>query len=940
MVRGFLTGALALLAISASQAIAAEQIPNTVRLQTNDIKVAADGSSVQTVHSEIRAENDAGAMRLNQIHLDFDSARQDVTIVDAYTLKADGSKIPIDTSAVFVRPAQDNDNDGAITDKRVKVIVFPQIAAGDTAVYTVTYTNRAAVFPGVYTYGAVFQTAAPIEEERDTITAPKSMGLRTETHDVRFSQEDRGADIVYHWNYSAKTATAAAQTGISPLDRSPRYFVSNLKDYAELGRAYGALSDPKVTVTPKVAELAEKLTAGVSDKREQARKLYEWVNSYIRYIAIELGDGTMVPHDVDAILTYGYGDCKDHDLLMRSLLKAKGIATQSVLLNSGNAYTLTEVPTFVQLDHVITYVPELNLMLDSSALATPFGVLPYQEYGKPAIYVDAAGAKLGTMPLLQPGVASESTKTDMHLSASGVLTGKTAATGTGPSQILMRVLGIAMQAVSPEKVASEALQARGYGGATGTLHASSPLVRGPSYTISGEFTIPGWQEWLTGTKVSFMPLGLRILGVTGDGPMGSIAGLASGDFSPVPCFSVHQSEDFSLEIPAGTRFASVPSDVKVANENIVFTSHWTVSGQTVSVHRDFRSTIDQPLCTGATRLSAAKALLLIATSYVMPIRIVPANANPALVSENTKRPLIGPLPFGDLIDKRGIDNVTAVAKLEQSGKTIDLADAATATRHTDAAGATYDDHLAQGVDLLNASQLLKSVTRLSEAAHLRPQGMSEPSAAGAKANSRRNETRLALVDLDKALKAKPDDVNLRQQHADLSVQVKDFDAAAADYKYIVAAHPNDPAVLVKRADIRYRADKYDEAAIDYRRSLRLGADAEEVRPGLCNAEARADEMFALAVHHCSEELAHNAGAVDLLESRGLALFRLGKFVDAQKNFDLAAKARPGDARYVYERGVAQLKAGDAAGRKDIEAATKLMPTVAHMVPSELRLTAK
>lgn len=98
-------GAVALcIAFSASNVQAADDvIPITVTLETNDIVVAADGSSVETVHAELRAENDAGAIKLGQVPLEFNSARQDLQITEAYTLKPDGTKIPIDTSAVYVR---------------------------------------------------------------------------------------------------------------------------------------------------------------------------------------------------------------------------------------------------------------------------------------------------------------------------------------------------------------------------------------------------------------------------------------------------------------------------------------------------------------------------------------------------------------------------------------------------------------------------------------------------------------------------------------------------------------------------------------------------------------------------------------------------------------------------------------------------------------------
>jgi transglutaminase-like putative cysteine protease len=57
-------------------------------------------------------------------------------------------------------------------------------------------------------------------------------------------------------------------------------------------------------------------------------------------VAVWLGNGGYVPHDAATILENGYGDCKDHVALLGALLKAKGIASEPVLINSGNRYTI------------------------------------------------------------------------------------------------------------------------------------------------------------------------------------------------------------------------------------------------------------------------------------------------------------------------------------------------------------------------------------------------------------------------------------------------------------------------------------------------------------------------------------------------------------------------------------------------------------------------
>ena len=80
------------------------------------------------------------------------------------------------------------------------------------------------------------------------------------------------------------------------------------------------------------------------------------------------------------------GDCKDHTTLLQALLAVKGIASTPVLINSGDAYTLPEVPAVDIFNHVINYVPSLDLYADSTARYTSFGLLPFDDSGKPVIH--------------------------------------------------------------------------------------------------------------------------------------------------------------------------------------------------------------------------------------------------------------------------------------------------------------------------------------------------------------------------------------------------------------------------------------------------------------------------------------------------------------------------------------------------------------------------
>lgn len=640
---GVLPALMLVVFIAPAAATPPEQAPATsVELLTSDIQVSGDGSEVQTIHVELRASNDAGALRASQISVPFSTGTQQLDVLEAHTLKADGTKVPVDTSTIYEQLPPQDARLGAVTDLRVKLLLFPRFAAGDTAVYTVRIKTPHPIFPNAFFYGEVLPRAVSYKEVRETITAPTAMGLRVETHSVEYSERTDGANTIYRFHYSAPTSQPAETELVSPIDREPRFFLSSFKSYADLGRAYASLAQLRIRVTDKVRAMADEITAGVTERRAQAIKLYGWVAQHIRYVAVELGRGTFVPHDVDTILTNGYGDCKDHDVLLQALLKAKGIAARSVLINSTDAYSLTNVPTFVSLDHVITYIPEFDAYLDSNVPAA-FGVLPVQEYGKPAVVNSAEGAKRISMPVVPTGLATITTKSVERIDQNGTLSGTTTTTASGPYAIALRVIGLGVEAVGAERAAKVLLAGRGFQNGAGQVSANPPNSLSDSCTISGQFSAAGWSDWAAGKEASIMPGGMRIFSVTGDGPMGPLYPEAGTESDDTVCISAHETEDVSLQAPPNMRFTDTPKDTRVETDHLLFTAHWTLNNDTLAVHREFTSKMGAPLCTGEVRKVTVVALKKIADSYDEQISLAPtgtANDTPDQVSEKDANVLI------------------------------------------------------------------------------------------------------------------------------------------------------------------------------------------------------------------------------------------------------------------------------------------------------------
>jgi hypothetical protein len=150
-------------------------------------------------------------------------------------------------------------------------------------------------------------------------------------------------------------------------------------------------------VTPAIAALARRLSAGLPDARSRTLALADWVRNNIRYVGVYIGPGGVVPHDAATVLANRYGDCKDHASLLGALLKAAGIASSGVLINGASAYRLPQVATLGIFTHMITYVPGLDLYIDSTADSIAAGYLPDDDLDKPVL-LTATGQLARTPP--------------------------------------------------------------------------------------------------------------------------------------------------------------------------------------------------------------------------------------------------------------------------------------------------------------------------------------------------------------------------------------------------------------------------------------------------------------------------------------------------------------------------------------------------------------
>ena len=592
--------------------------PVIVKILTAEEVVDPDGSHTTVFHVEKLATNQSAAHNIAQYTLEYSESMETAEILEAFTRKADGKILEVDRSKIFPQAPPGSPQVPKFTDRKQKVIVFPDVNAGDTVVYTFRRTGKP-FFPGQFFSGSFFQRNLAFEDARMNITLPQAMAAHVAVEGVEHQTAEGEQTVTHSFLYRNPQPPPAEAEALSPWDTEPKFIISTFADYSAVGVAYRQLAEAKATVTPHIQSLADEITAGTSDRREQAHRIYDWVSEHVRYVAVLLGNGGYEPHDAASILDNGYGDCKDHVVLFEALLKAKGIASAPVLVDGNNRYRAPEVATPALFNHAISYLPEFDLYADSTAGVAPFGILPVTEYGKPVVLATEPTPSFTTLPLVTTDANEEKLQTTAQLMADGSVSGRSITEGSGPFAVKLRQLAASVEARGQSQWAETYFKNLGWHG-TANFRFDPPHDRlSPAYALSASFDLEARPEFLEG-KAFAPPEGVRMLVRPGGFLFGA---WTLPKTTPAPCFSGHQIEELSLTLPPGRDIELLPKGTTIENVYLRYHSEWTRNGQIVTVHREMTARLPVAVCRDEIRAQLADAVALIRGDYRDEIALKP-----------------------------------------------------------------------------------------------------------------------------------------------------------------------------------------------------------------------------------------------------------------------------------------------------------------------------
>lgn len=315
------------------------------------------------------------------------------------------------------------------------------------------------------------QDTIPVREARYTLMLPAGWTYTATwiNHaEIAPVESALGATRQYQWVLSDLAAVPIEEHMPPWKGVAPRMVISVAQaggqtsgwhSWQDLGNWYlkllGNRRDPSSEIRAQVSQLTESEATPLG----RIRALSRFVQSDIRYVAIELGIGGHQPHPAAEVFAHRYGDCKDKAALLSSMLQLIGVSSFPVMINTTRGMVTPGMPANTDFDHAILAIqlppaaddpglvatvthPRLGKLLffDPTDTLTPLGRLTGALQSNYGLLVWQDGSDLIQLPQLAADSSGVRLTATMALDETGTLSGDILETHLGDAAKSQREL--------------------------------------------------------------------------------------------------------------------------------------------------------------------------------------------------------------------------------------------------------------------------------------------------------------------------------------------------------------------------------------------------------------------------------------------------------------------------------------------------------------------
>ncbi len=845
-------------------------------------RMHADGSGEKVAHISMRIQSQGAAQQFGVLAIGYASANETPHIAFVRVHKPDGTTVDTPADSAIDMPAEVSREAPLYSDLKQLHVAVKSLSVGDTLEYEVHIAIDKAETPSQF-WGAMHFTApgtVVVLSEVLNLEVPKDKYVQVWSPNHKPTLAEHDSVRTYSWNVAQLVPAPKAAPGDTtqpqpPKDpdedtegrKIPSVAWTTFHSWTEVGDWYKSMASERVKPTDALRAKADEITRNAKTPEEQARAVFEFVSSKVRYVGIDFGVGRYQPHAAAEVLSNQYGDCKDKDTLLEALLRAKGFTTAPALIGAGIAPT-ADVPTPAIFNHVITTVelPEGRAWLDSTPEVAPFRyLLPLIRDQKALVVPENAPAVLVTTPADAPYPFVEKFEANGVLDSDGKLTAKMSATYRDDNEILVRTLARNLASSEWDKASQYISSSSGFGGKTSNSQFKNVEDLSAPISVTYDYQRHPFGDWDDHRIVPLFPaLEFPQLADDGNAPredidLGALRQLEATTHIKLP---EHYTTDLPDAIHVKTDFATFDKTYRVQDGEILVERKITVLKKKVA-KEDWKN-----------YERFAKDISLSGESWIQlippqkPIQITVAKTNSTAQSSTVTAkngPVVITVPASPpaAADAKPVDESASASELmEKAQEQFRSGDWMSARATLDAVKKKNPDQPFLYAILGSIATMQRDYAEAKSDFEIELKKHPDNAmvvAALAEVERKSGDTRGAETTLKEYLAGHPDELRMSLMLASLETQGEDYNAALSTLQSAADHHPDDPGVRLELATTLVRLNRTDEAVAAAKSVLE---DTDE--PGMMNnaayilSEAKLDLAYAETMSRKS---------VDLLEQK-------------------------------------------------------------------------
>ena len=235
--------------------------------------------------------------------------------------------------------------------------IIPDVRKGDIIEYAYTISGQNPALGSHFSFSYQHQYGIPVQKIYQRAVFSDDLFVATQPHSNAPAPliSNKNGYKIYKWELEDVDEKIVEDKTPSWFFRYPTTKFSSFQSWDEIGKFYAPYYS-SVDITKEINSIADKIKSKSTDPKERIRLALKFVQSEIRYLGIQIGQGGYIPRPPSTVLKRRYGDCKDMALLLIHILKALDIEAWPLLVNSNYLGVFDDIIPRDLFDHVIVYV--------------------------------------------------------------------------------------------------------------------------------------------------------------------------------------------------------------------------------------------------------------------------------------------------------------------------------------------------------------------------------------------------------------------------------------------------------------------------------------------------------------------------------------------------------------------------------------------------------